>query len=77
MTISELLKDIRPDINFNQSHDFINDGFLDSYDLMQLVGQLELQYQIEIDFLNADESDFRNFDTIKELIRKSGGKIDD
>ena len=46
--IIDILKDIRPEFDFTQSQDFIEDGYLDSFDLVALVAVLEKTYDIKI-----------------------------
>ncbi|WP_415930312.1 phosphopantetheine-binding protein [Zhenpiania hominis] len=73
--LNELLNELRPEIDFSESENFIEDGYLDSFDLVALVGELEQRYNITIDGLDIIPENFTNMDTIVELIRKSGGQI--
>lgn len=73
--LKELLNELRPEIDFSKSDNFIEDGYLDSFDLVALVGELEQRYNITIDGLDIIPENFTNMDTIVELIRKSGGQI--
>ncbi len=73
--LKELLNELRPEIDFSESENFIEDGYLDSFDLVALVGELEQGYDITIDGLDIVPENFTNMNTIIELIRKSGGKI--
>lgn len=73
--LKELLNELRPEIDFSKSDNFIEDGYLDSFDLVALVGELEQRYNITIDGLDIIPENFINMDTIVELIRKSGGQI--
>ena len=69
------INELRPEIDFSKSDNFIEDGYLDSFDLVALVGELEQRYNITIDGLDIIPENFTNMDTIVELIRKSGGQI--
>ena len=73
--LKELLNELRPEIDFSKSENFIEDGYLDSFDLVALVGEIEERYGITIDGLDIVPENFTNMDTIAELIKKSGGKI--
>lgn len=73
--ILEVLKGIRPEYNFAESKDFIEDGLLDSFDIVMLVSDLESEYHIIIDGLDIIEENFNSLDAILELIRKNGGQI--
>ena len=50
--IIELLKEIRPEFDFENSEDFIEDGYLDSFDVVSLVELLESTFGIVIDGLD-------------------------
>ena len=47
-TVPEILKEIRPEFDFATSNDFVNDGMLDSFDMMTLVSTLDKNYSISI-----------------------------
>ena len=46
--ILEILQDIRPELDFTESNDFIEDGYLDSFDMVALVSALDKEYGISI-----------------------------
>ena len=47
--IMKMLLEIRPEVNFAGSADFIEDGLLDSFDVISLISMMEEKYGIEID----------------------------
>lgn len=73
--IYAILKDLRPEFDFAESNDFVEDGFLDSFDIISLVSTLEEKYAIKIDGLDVVPDNFNSVDAIVGLIRKSGGEI--
>ncbi len=73
--IYTILKEIRPEFDFSESEDFVEDGILDSFDLVTLVSELESNYDIKIDGLNIVPENFINVETIAALVRKSGGIV--
>lgn len=73
--IYAILKDLRPEFDFAESNDFVEDGFLDSFDIISLVSTLEEKYAIKIDGLDVVPDNFSSVDAIVGLIRKSGGEI--
>jgi len=73
-TIVEILKEIRPEFDFTASHDFINDGMLDSFDMVTLVAALDKNYGISIPGTDIVPENFQSLQTIEELLRKSGAK---
>lgn len=75
--IFTILEEIRPEHDFRQSVDFVQDGLLDSYDIIQLVDMLEEEWSIVIDGTDLLPENFMNVKAILGLIKKSGGNIVD
>lgn len=74
--ILNMLNNLNPGVDFGQSNDFFSDNLLDSFDFMRLVAQIEELYGIEIDVEQIDENNFRNLESIKQVIMQSGGIVD-
>jgi acyl carrier protein len=74
-TVPEILKEIRPEFDFATSNDFINDGMLDSFDMMTLVSALDKNYGISIQGTDILPENFKTFQTIEALLRQSGAKL--
>ena len=75
-TIYKILESIRPESNFKNSENFIDDGLLDSFDIVSLVNELEEAYDILVDALDILPDNFSSLEAIKALIVKSGGTIE-
>lgn len=73
--IIEILSGIRPEYDFKESNDFIEDGYLDSFDIVLLVSELETSFDVAIDGLDVIPENFANVDSIKKMIVKNGGKL--
>lgn len=73
--IYEILKSLRPEFDFTQSEDFVEDGFLDSFDIVSLVSAIEGKYNVKIDGLDIVPENFCTVDAITALVRKSGGTV--
>ncbi len=73
--IYKILKDLRPEFDFTESEDFVEDGFLDSFDIISLVSTIEEKFNVKIDGLDVVPENFCSADAIIALIRKSGGTI--
>lgn len=74
-TIKKILADIRPEFYFESSMDFIEDGYLDSFDLVTLVAELDETYGISIDGLDIIPENFMSVETIAEVVKKNGGSL--
>ncbi len=73
--IMEILQGIRPEFDFNSSEDFIEDGYLDSFDLVSLVSELDDTFDISIDGLDIIPENFKSLDTITNVVKKNGGNV--
>lgn len=73
--ILNILKGIRPEYDFAESEDFIEDGLLDSFDLVTLVSDLEDGYGIIIDGLDIVPENFNSVEAIAAVVKKNGGKV--
>jgi methoxymalonate biosynthesis acyl carrier protein len=73
--ILEILQTVRPEENFASSNDFINDGLLDSFDIVTLVTELDEAFSVSIDGMDIVPENFRNIDAIKSLLLKKGVKL--
>ena len=71
--ILAMLSEIRPEFSFEESENFIEDGLLDSFDIISLISMLEEKYEIKIDGLDIVPENFFSVDSIAELVKKSGG----
>jgi len=65
-----ILKQIRPEWNFTESKDFINEGLLDSFDIVTLVSKFEERFGISIDGEDVTPENFKNLATLEDFIRR-------
>ena len=68
--ILEILKGIRPDVDFANATKLIDDGILDSFDIISIVGELNDAYDIEIDVEDLEPDNFNTVAAMLELIEK-------
>lgn len=73
-TILNILKEIRPEFDFTDSEDFIEDGYLDSFDVVTIISELEAAFDVVIDGLDVLPEYFSSVDQICALIERNGGK---
>lgn len=74
-TILTMLSEIRPEFRFEESENFVEDGMLDSFDIITLVSMLEEKCDIKIDGLDIVPENFFTVESIMELVKKSGGSF--
>lgn len=68
--IYTILEEIRPEQNFEESENYIEEGLLDSFDIVTLIDSLESEYDIVIDGMDILPENFANIKSIIELITK-------
>ena len=69
--ILAILKEVQPDFAFEDGVDFIEEGYLDSFDIVQLVAELEAQFKIVISALDIVPENFNSVDAISGLVQKN------
>ncbi|MBQ6377678.1 MAG: acyl carrier protein [Prevotella sp.] len=70
--IVEILTDLRPEFDFSENVNFIEEGMLDSFDMVSLVDELESQFNIKINGIDVIADNFSSLDKIEALLKKSG-----
>lgn len=68
--IKELILKIQPEIDFSKEVNLINDGYLDSLDVIKLVAQLEVEFGVSIQGSDIDPMNFDTLNAIEKLIAK-------
>lgn len=73
--IVAILNELRPEFDFTQEGvDFIEEGMLDSFDLVTLVSELDSTFGISIDGVDILPENFSSVDAIAALLVKNGAK---
>ena len=70
--ILQFLGEIRPEFDFSASSNFIEEGMLDSFDIVSLVDSLDREFEVSIDGLDIIPENFSSVNTISELLIKNG-----
>lgn len=74
-TIYGILEELRPEFDFRTSKDFIEDGLLDSFDVISLVSELEDKFDVLIDALDILPENFSSVQAISDIVKKNGGEL--
>ena len=64
------LKAVCDDNDFEASKDFLEDGLVDSFQMVELVGELEDAFSIEIGGSDIVPENFVNLDALVKLVSK-------
>lgn len=70
--LQEILRSIRPEFEFTEADDFMDQGMLDSFDVLTLVAELEKVFTISIDGIDILPVHFRSLGAIRQLLGRYG-----
>lgn len=69
--IKAILADLHPEIDFNNVTDnLVGDGVIDSFDIVQIISDLESTFNISISALDLLPENFESFNAIIALVNK-------
>ena len=66
--LMQILAELRPEIDFAGQSRLIDDGTLDSFDVVSLVGEINKAFDIEIGFENLVPENFNSVAAMEALI---------
>ena len=73
--IIKILTELRPEFDFAKvGVNFIEEGMLDSFDMVNLVSELDATYGISIDGVDILPENFSTVEAIEALLVKNGAK---
>lgn len=73
--IIKILTELRPEFDFTQEGvNFIEEGMLDSFDMVNLVNDLDSTFGISIDGVDILPENFATVESIEQLLKKNGAK---
>lgn len=71
--LMELLRDLRPDVDFAAETALIDDGILSSFDITSLVNELMEEFDVELDIADLEPENFNSAEDIWALIQSLRG----
>jgi len=66
----EILKGIRPDVDFENETSLVDDGILDSFDVVSIISELDDAFGVQIRIDELDPENFNSAASIMALIEK-------
>lgn len=66
--VLKILEEINEDIITYEGDDMYNEGIVSSIDVIEIISELENEFDIEIDAMYADEEYFANKESIIKLV---------
>ena len=70
----ELLKSVRPDVDFENETALIDDGILDSFDVVSIISELDDQFDVQIRITELDPENFNSAEAIWKLVQELKNK---
>ena len=73
--IVEILRAIRPGVNWEDLDGIIDDGLLDSFDMISLIGELEDAFGVRIGLEYLEPENFNSVGAMAKLLEKVGARL--
>ncbi len=67
--LMEILRDLRPDVDFEKETALIDDGILGSFDITALVNEIMDQFDVEISMADLEPENFNSAQAMYEFIQ--------
>ena len=65
----EILKGIRPDVDFANETAVIDDGILDSFDVVSIISELDDAFGVQVRINELDPENFNSAEAIWQLVQ--------
>lgn len=69
--VIEILTELRPEFDFTENVDFIEEGMLDSFDIVSLVDEIETSFGVAISGADVIPENFCSIEAICETIKRN------
>jgi D-alanine--poly(phosphoribitol) ligase subunit 2 len=66
----EILNDIRPDVDFASETGLMDDGILDSFDMVSIISELNDEYSINIRVNELKPENFNSVEAIMKMVER-------
>lgn len=63
-----ILSDIRPDVDFENETALIDDGILDSFDVVSIISEIDDKFGVQIRISELDPENFNSAEAIWKLV---------
>ncbi|MCI8564471.1 MAG: acyl carrier protein [Lachnospiraceae bacterium] len=72
--IYRILEKLRPEIDFRNTHNYVSNMYLSSLYIVELITELENEFNISIDIMDVVPERFETVEGIADLVKKNGGE---
>lgn len=66
----KILKRIRPDVDFETETELIDEGILDSMDVVSIISEIDDEFGVQIRITELDADNFNSVEAIWNLVQK-------
>lgn len=66
----EILEGIRPDVDFKNEQKLMDDGILDSFDIVSIISELNDEYEIAIRVNELSPENFNSTEAIMHMVER-------
>lgn len=66
----EVLKSVRKDVDFENETALIDDGILDSFDVVAIVSEINMEFDIEITVDDMTPENFNSMEAMNDMINR-------
>lgn len=70
----EILKGIRPDVDFENETSLIDEGILDSFDVVSIISELDNEFDVQVRITELDPENFNSAQSIWNLVQELKAK---
>lgn len=67
----KILAELRPEFDFSENVNFIEEGMLDSFDIVSLVDAIDEEFSVSISGLDILPENFETLEAIENTIKKN------
>ena len=68
--LMKILKELRPEVDFEKEDKLIDNGILDSFDLVALVGEINDTFDVEVEFEDMEPENFNSAKAMNAMIQR-------
>ena len=65
-----ILTELKPDVDFNEEKGLVDNGILDSFDIVQLISQLKETFDIEISPAEIIPENFNSAESLWNMVKR-------
>lgn len=68
--LKKILSELHPEVNFDESHQLVEDRILDSIDIVTLVGEIDDTYGVRVPVEELTPENFSSMQAIYKMIER-------